>query len=86
MDCLNARPSSSSGRIEDGLDVVSVDVIGAVALDRIRHEVRGELDHPGTRVLVSLLIETDGEALHRLEQCRQQETHGSCADDVHSGA
>ena len=72
--------------IEDGLDAVSVDGIGSVALDRIRHEVRCELDHPGARVLASLLIEAHGEPLHRLEQCREQETHGSCADHVHSSA
>ena len=73
-------------RIEDGRDALSVDVIGTIALDRIRHEVRGELDHAGPRVLASLLIETDGEPLHGLEQCRQEETHGSCADDVHAAA
>ena len=63
-------------RIEDGLDAVSVDGIGAVALDRVRHEVRRELDHPGARVLVPLLVEAHREPLHRLEQCREQKTHG----------
>ena len=62
------------GRIEDGLDVVSVDVIGAVALDRVRDEVRRELDHPRARVLVPLLVEAHGEPLHRLEQRGEQET------------
>ena len=43
-------------RIEDGMDAVSVDRIGTVGLDRVRHEVRGELNHPGPRVLVPLLV------------------------------
>ena len=71
-------------RIEDGLDAVSVDGVGAVALDRIRHEVRRELDHPGARVLASLLVEAHREPLHRLEQRRQHEADGPRADDVHS--
>ena len=84
MDCLKREALVELRWIEDGLDVLSIDVVGAVALDRIRHEVRCELHHPGTRVLASLLVEAHGEPLQRLEQCRQQETHGSCADDVHS--
>ena len=86
IDCLNARPSLELRRIEDGLDAVSVDVIGAVALDRVRDEVRRELDHPGARVLVALLVEAHRELVHRLEQRRQQETHGARADDVHPSA
>ena len=70
--------------LEDGLDALSIDVVGTVARDRIRHEVRRELDHPGPSVVASLFIEVDGEPVGRLEQCRQQETHGACADDVDS--
>ena len=33
IDCLNASPSSSSAGSKIGLDAVSVDGIGAVALD-----------------------------------------------------
>ena len=73
-------------RIEDGLDAVAVDGVGAVALDRVRHEVRRELDHPGARVLVPLLVEAHGEPVHRLEQRREQKTDGPCADHVHSPA
>ena len=74
------------GRIEDGPDAVAVDGVGSVALDGIRDEVRRELDHPRARVLVPLLVEPNREPLHRLEQRREQEPHGSCADDVHSSA
>ena len=62
--------------IEDGLDGLTVDVVGAVALDGIRHEVRGEPDHPGSRVLATLLVEAHGEPIHRLEQCRQRRPTG----------
>ena len=72
--------------VEDRLDAVSVDGIGAVALDRVRDEVGRELDHAGPRVLVALLVEPHGEALHRLEQRREQKTDGPCADDVHADA
>src|SRR5438034_11400140 len=34
--------------------------------------------------IVSLLVQTHGERLHRLEQCRQQKTDGARAEDVHS--
>ena len=71
MDCLNARPCVELRWLEDGLDILSIDVVGTVTLDRIRHEVRGELNHPGTRILASLLVEAHGEPLQRLEQCRQ---------------
>ena len=84
MDCRNARPSVELRWLEDGLDALSIDVVGTVARDRIRHEVRRELDHPGPRVVASLFIEVDGEPVGRLEQCRYDETHGACAEDVHS--
>ena len=74
------------GRIEDGVDVVSVDVIGAVAVDRVRDEVRRELNHPRARVLVPLLVKPHGEPLQRLEQRGEQKTHWPCADHVHSCA
>ena len=48
--------------VEDGLDVVPIEVVGTVALDRIGDEVRGEPDHAGARVLATLLVETHGEA------------------------
>src|SRR5215510_16137427 len=41
--------------IEDGLDVVSIKVVGTVGFDRIRDEVRGEPDPPATRVRGTLL-------------------------------
>jgi serine/threonine protein kinase len=68
-------------RLEDGLDALSIDVIGAVARDRIGHEIRRELDHPGPSVVASLFIEVDGEPVGRLEY---HETHGACAEDVYS--
>ena len=70
--------------IEDGLDVVAIEVVGPVGLDRVRDQVRGEPDHPRTRVLATLLVEAHGETTQRLEQRRQQQTDGSCAEDVHS--
>ena len=70
--------------IEDGLDALFIDVVGAVALDRIRHEVRCELDHPRPRVVASLLVEVHGEPLRGLEQCRHEETDGARAEDVNS--
>jgi hypothetical protein len=70
--------------IEDGRDAISIDGIGTVGFDRVRHEVRCKLNHPGARVLVPLLIETHREPLHRLEQCREHKTHGSCADHMYS--
>ena len=70
-------------RIEDRLDAVAVDRIGAVALDRIGDEVRRELHHAGPRVVVSLLVEAHGDALHGLEQRRQHEADRARADDVH---
>ena len=71
------------GRLEDGLDAVSVNGIRSVALDRIRHEIRRELDHARSRVLATLVVQAHGDLLHRLEQCREHQTHGSCADNVH---
>ena len=70
-------------RIEDGLDVVAVDAIGPIALDGVRDEVGRQLDHPGPRVLVPLLVEAHGEPLHRLEQRRQHEPDRPRSDDVH---
>ena len=70
--------------LEDGLDALSIDVVGTVARDRVGHEVRRELDHPGPAVVASLFIEVDGEPVGRLEQCGYYETHGPCAEDVHS--
>ena len=61
MERWNARLRQLS-RIEDGLDVVAVEVVGAVVLDRVRGEVRREADHPGARVLVALLVEADVES------------------------
>ena len=71
--------------LEDGLDALAIDVVGTVVRDRIGHEVRRELDHTGPSVVGSLFIEVDGEPVGRLKQCRQQETHGACAEDVDSG-
>jgi hypothetical protein len=86
MDCLKATPSARSSGIEDGLDGVAIGVVGAVALDRIRDEVRSEPDHPGTGVLAALLIEPHRQTVRSLEQCRHQEADGSCAEDVHSAS
>ena len=69
--------------LEDGLDALSIDVVGTVAGDRVGHEERRELDHPGPTVVASLFIEGDGEPVGRLEQCRCDETDGPCAEDVH---
>ena len=72
--------------VEDGDDALVIDVIVTVGLDRVRHEKRRELHHPRARVLASFLIQADGDSVRRLEQCGQQETHWSCAEDVHSPA
>ncbi len=61
MDCLNASALVELGWIEDGLDAVSVDGVGSVALDRVRHEIRGELDHARSRVLAPFLVQAHGE-------------------------
>ena len=84
MDCRNARPSRELRWLEDGLNALSIDVVGTVARDRVGHEVRRELDHPGPSVVASLFIEVDGEPVARLEQCCYYETDRACADDVHS--
>jgi hypothetical protein len=91
QECTEVRRNGPSEReflvelqwIEDCPDAVSVDGIVFVALDRIRHEVRCELDHARSRVLAPLLIEAHGEPLHRLKQCREKETYGPGADDVY---
>ena len=54
------------GRIEDRIDVVSVDVIGAVAVNRVRDEVRRELNpsapaqDAGTGVVVAASVAVEG--------------------------
>ena len=67
MDCLNAMPSSISGGSKIASTLSPSIAIGPVGLDRVGDEVRRELDHPGARVLVPLLVEADGDPLHRLE-------------------
>ena len=73
IDCLKRQALVELRWIEDRLDVLRVDVVGPIALERVRDEVRRELDHPRARVLVSLLVERDGEPLDRLEQRREEE-------------
>src|SRR5215203_5089420 len=71
-------------RIEDGLHALLIDVVSAIALDRLRHERRRELHHPRSRVVATLLIEVHGEPLRGLEQRRQDETDGAGAEDVNA--
>jgi hypothetical protein len=69
--------------VEESFYALTVDVVGAVARHRVRDQVVAELDHPGPGVLAALLVEENGEPLHRLEQRRQHETHRTGAHDVH---
>ena len=56
------------GRLEDRLDVLPVDEVGLVALDRVGNEVLSERDHPRPRVLAPPLVEPDRLPVDRLEQ------------------
>ena len=76
------HPRLELGRLEDGLDVLPVDHVRLVALERVGHEVRGERNHAGPRVLGSALVEADDLAINRLEQRRQEQADRPCADDV----
>lgn len=70
--------------VEDGLHVVTVEMIGPIRLDRIRDEVGAEPDHAGTRVVATLLVEMHRDTAERLEQRRQEKADGSCAQDMHA--
>jgi len=74
------------GWFEHGLDVLPVDVVGSIALHGVRHEVRGELHHPGSDVLASLLVETDLESFDGLEESGEEKPNWSRPDDVHPAA
>ena len=76
------HPRLELGRLEDGLDVLPIDHVGLVALERVGHEVRGERHHPGARVLGSAFVEADGVAIDRLEERRQKQADRSGTDDV----
>ena len=76
------QPRLELGRFEDGLDVLPVDHVRLVALDRVGDEVRGERHHPGPRVLGSALVEADRVAVDRLEERRQEQADRPGADDV----
>ena len=78
------HPRLELGRLEDGLDVLPVDHVRLVALERVGHEVRGERHHPGARVLGSALVEADRAAIDRLEQRGQEQANRSGTDDVDS--
>ena len=78
------HPCLELGRLEDGLDVLPVDHVRLVALERIGNEVRGERHHPGTRVLGSAFVEADRVAVDRLEKRRQEQADRSGTDDVDS--
>ena len=71
-------------RIEERCDVVAVDGVGLVALERVRREVGREPDHARPGVFGPLLVEPDGEALQRLKQGGEKETNRPGADDVHA--
>ena len=78
------HPRLELGRLEDGLDVLPVDHVRLVALERVGHEVRGERHHAGARVLGSALVEADRAAIDRLEQRGQEQANRSGTDDVDS--
>ena len=69
-------------RVEDRLDALPVDRVRLVALDRVGDQELGERHHPGPRVRVSPLVETDGLPLDRLEERRQEQADRSCPQDM----
>src|SRR5690606_28005413 len=71
-------------RVENCPAALPVNVIGTVALDGIRHQVRRQLAHPGPGVLAPLFVKMDGKALVGLQQRRDYETDGACAQHVDS--
>ena len=80
----NASPVLELLRVEQRLDVLAVDPVRPVAFQRVRHQVRGELDHPRAGVVRPLFVEADAEPVHRLEHCGQEQTDRPCADHVHA--
>ena len=84
-DRPSAREACNQLRgVEDRVDALAVDVIGAIAGDGVRYEVLRQGDHAGSRVRWPLLVQVHGHAVHRLEQGRDQEPDRSRAEDVHS--
>ena len=69
-------------RVEDRLDVLAVDRVLLVALDRVGDEVLGEGDHPGPGVLRPALVEADLLALGSLQERGEEEPDRSRPDDV----
>ena len=69
-------------RVEDRLDALAVDRVRLVALDRVGDQELGEGHHPGPRVRVAPLVETDGLAVDRLEEGGQEEADRSRPEDV----
>ena len=82
IDCLDVMPSVDLIRVEQGSDAVSVDGVRAICLDRVRQQIRSELDHSGPRVLAPLLVQGHRQAVDLLEQGGEQEADGPCADHV----
>ena len=76
------QPGLELDRVVEGLDVLPVDRVLLVALDRVGDEVLGEGDHPGPGVLGAALVEADLLPLDLLQECGQQQPDRARADDV----
>ena len=75
--------AEGSEGVEDGADALLIDVIGAVARDRVRDEVRRKLYHPRPRVVAPLLVQVHGESRRRLQQRREEKADRARAENVH---
>ena len=76
------HPVLELDRVEDRRDVLPVELVGEIALDRLGHEIRRELDHPRPRVLGTLLVHAHPLAIDRLEEGREERADRSRTDDV----
>ena len=76
------EPGLELDRVVEGLDVLPVDRVLLVALDRVGDEVLGEGDHPGPGVVGPPFVEADLLSLDLLQERGQQQPDRSRADDV----
>jgi hypothetical protein len=70
------------GVIEDGLDILAVDYIRPIALDRVRDEVRREGDHSRTGVRGATLVDPHRRPIDGLEEGREEQADGAGSHDV----
>ena len=77
------QPGLELLRVEDGLDVLRVERVGLVALERVGDEVVRERHHPRPRVAVPLLVQLHPLPVDRLQEGREEQADRAGADHVH---